>query len=215
MPGLGTPNDLDTMTSPTIHLLFPTPVIINNIGRSFTLEEIQAVEKNSKNLRQNQGNTTTKNTHILEEKEFVDLKKMCLDYVHEYINVIYKPKFKVQARITQSWLNWTHPGEFHHPHEHSNSFISGVLYINAGEQDKIKFVKPGYQQIKLATDHYDIYNSDSWWINVCIGDVVLFPSGLTHKVDKVIENQTRISLAFNTFLTGTLGDEESLSALKI
>ena len=223
MPGPGTANDLHnskteryTVTNtPRIELLFPTPVIIQNMGRNFTPKELQIVKENSKNLRQNSGNVYSKNTYILEEKEFVDLKKMCLDYVHEYINIIYKPKFKVEARITQSWLNWTQPGEFHHDHDHPNSFISGVLYISTGKQDKIKFIKSGYQQITLATDHYDIYNSRSWWFDVNVGDVILFPSDLIHKVDKVIENQTRISLSFNTFLTGTLGNEESLSALKI
>jgi uncharacterized protein (TIGR02466 family) len=201
--------------APKINLLFPIPVMTHNIGRSFTENELQLVDEHLQHAQKNQGNLSSKNIQILEEKEFLELKKICLDYVDEYINITYKPKFKVQARITLSWLNWTQTGEYHHEHDHPNSFISGVLYINTGKQDKITFVKPGYQPIKLSSDHYDICNSESWWFNVGVGDIILFPSSLRHKVDAVTENETRISLAFNTFLTGTLGDEQSLTVLEL
>jgi hypothetical protein len=55
-------------------------------------------------------------------------------------------------RLTQSWLNYTKPGQFHHKHAHPNSFISGVLYMKAARQrDKIYFYKDGYKQISLPT----------------------------------------------------------------
>jgi hypothetical protein len=52
--------------------------------------------------------------------------------------------------ITQSWANYTKKNQYHHTHEHPNSFISGVLYINANEaHDKITMHKKSYQQIKV------------------------------------------------------------------
>ena len=106
-------------------------------------------------------------------------------------------------------------GEFHHKHEHPNSFISGVLYIHTDStKDKITFHRSGYKQLQLATDTFDIYNSDSWWFNVKTGGLVLFPSSLTHHVEDVVADETRISLAFNSFIKGTLGDNRSLTEFK-
>ena len=91
-----------------------------------------------------------------------------------------------------------------------------VLYISANEdEDKIKFHDSGYKQIMLDIDNYDIYNSDSWWFEVKTGDIVLFPSNLTHNVESVTSKDTRISLAFNTFLTGTLGNNKNITELKL
>jgi hypothetical protein len=44
---------------------------------------------------------------------------------------------------------------------------------------------------------------------------VLFPSSLLHGVNPVEEDETRISLAFNTFFTGTLGTPKDLNELKV
>jgi quercetin dioxygenase-like cupin family protein len=54
-------------------------------------------------------------------------------------------------------------------------------------------------------------NSDSWWFNVKPGGIVAFPSNLTHRVENVEADETRISIAFNTFVKGILGDNKSLT----
>jgi len=203
------------MSTSSIELLFPTPILRNNISRDFTQDELEFVSTSFSSTYKNKGNTTSDNNYILEETEFSDLKQICLDYVQEYVDTVYKPKYKVTPYITQSWLNWTKPGEHHHEHAHPNSFISGVLYINAKDQDKIKFFKSAYQLIKIDTDNYDIYNSDSWWFGVKTGDIVLFPSSLVHNVETVTSDETRISLAFNVFLNGVLGDNKELTELKL
>ncbi len=203
------------MSESTFELLFPTPVMFGNLNREFTKAELNFVTKNSKKTYINTGNTTSLNNYILDSKEFLGLKKIIQKYVEEYVAKVYKPKFNVKPYITQSWLNWTKPGEYHHVHEHPNSFISGVLYIHANPQeDKIKFHKNGYQQISLEADSYDILNSKSWWFSVGTGNIVMFPSSLTHNVDQVTSGETRISLAFNTFLKGTIGNNKSLTELK-
>lgn len=203
------------MNQSTVELLFPTPILRSNIGRDFTDQEMNTVIEHSKATYRNRGNTTSSNTYILEEEKFAGLKEICLSKVKEYIDIVHKPRYAVNPCFTQSWLNWTCQGEYHHEHAHPNSFISGVLYINAGEEDKIKFFKGVYQQIKLDTDQYDIYNSDSWWFGVKTGDIVLFPSNTLHSVEAVTEADPRISLAFNTFLTGTLGEKKELTEMKI
>ena len=45
--------------------------------------------------------------------------------------------------------------------------------------------------------------------------MVLFPSSLTHMVETVQGDQQRISLSFNTFPVGSVGDEMNLTGLQI
>ena len=203
------------MKEANFELLFPTPVMFNNMDREFTQAELDFVANHSTKTYQNQGNTTSLNNYILNEPEFADLKNIVQKHIEHYVSKVYKPKYDVKPYITQSWLNWTKPGEYHHTHEHPNSFVSGVLYIHADPaEDKIKFHAKGYQQINLETDNYDVFNSRSWWFAVKTGGIVIFPSSLTHNVEQVTAGETRISLAFNTFLKGTIGDNRMLTELK-
>jgi len=203
------------MNEPNFELLFPVPVMFNSMEREFTKAELNAVKDHSTKTYQNQGNTTSLDNYILNAPEFSDLKTFVQEHIETYVAKVYKPRYEVKPYITQSWLNWTRPGEYHHTHEHPNSFISGVLYVNADPtEDKIKFHKSGYQQINLDTDNYDVFNSKSWWFNVKTGGIVIFPSSLTHNVEQVTAGETRISIAFNTFLKGTIGDNRSLTELK-
>jgi uncharacterized protein (TIGR02466 family) len=205
----------ETIKELNIELIFPTPVMFNTLNREFTTLELNYIKGHSKKTYQNMGNTTSLNNYILNEPELSGLKNIVQQNIENYISKVYKPKYPVMPYITQSWLNWTEPGEYHHTHEHPNSFISGVLYINSDiKEDKIKFYKPGYQQINLDSDIYDMLNSKSWWFSVKTKDIVIFPSSLTHNVEKVTSGKTRISLAFNTFLKGTIGDNRKLTELK-
>jgi uncharacterized protein (TIGR02466 family) len=143
-----------------------------------------------------------------------DLKSFIQFYINHFMESIESPYNPVEAYVTQSWLNYTQPGEFHHKHEHPNSYLSGVLYINADpEKDKIYFYKSGYKRIMLPTERFNPFNSESWWFSVGTCDMVIFPSYLTHMVEQTESKDTRISLSFNTFLKGYIGAEESLTSL--
>jgi hypothetical protein len=69
--------------------------------------------------------------------------------------------------------------------------------------------------IKLPPQEWNLWNSESWWFEVGTGDLVLFPSSLTHMVETVQGTDTRISLSFNTFPVGNIGEEVSLTGLKL
>lgn len=205
---------MDRSNRANIELLFPIPVMFNHLNRDFTKNELKFIKSHSVKTYQNMGNVTSIDNYILNNDELKDLKDFIQDQIEYYINTVYKPRYTIKPYITQSWLNWTKTGEYHHTHEHPNSFVSGVLYINANEkEDKIKFHKSGYQQINIESNHYDNLNSKSWWFNVKTGRIVIFPSSLTHNVDQVTSGDVRISLAFNTFLKGICGDNKSLTEL--
>jgi uncharacterized protein (TIGR02466 family) len=194
------------------HNLFPTAVSIFEFGSKLTEIEESFIKKQETRL--NGGNLTSVNDRLFDSAEIAEIARFCEESVQEYYKEIYAPKYDVKPYITQSWANYTSKGQWHHKHTHSNSFISGVFYVQAQKNiDKIFFLKDKYEQIKLSTDNYNVYNSESWWIGVETGQLVLFPSGLNHMVQTVETDETRISISFNTFLKGYIGDDLDLTGL--
>lgn len=197
-----------------IHNLFPIPVGMFNIGRDLSDKETKFIKNQS--CCQNQGNTTSEDRNVLAHKEMRSIKKFIDDSLKQYLSDIYSPESEIQLSITQSWLNYTEVGEFHHRHNHPNSFVSAVFYPQADrDHDKITFLKTGYQQIQLPTNNWNHWNSPSWWLATGSGDLMVFPSSLEHMVPETETDQTRISLAVNTFPVGQLGGEERLTSLRI
>src|SRR6056300_74616 len=203
------------MKEATIQGLFPTPIYMTDINRSFTKQELQFVEDQKKHCVKNEGNINTKDNYILNRKEFKNIKIFLDQCCQEYLNKIISPKNTIELYITQSWLNYTEENQYHHKHEHPNSVVSGVFYFDSDkDNDMIKFFNNvKYQQIKPEVDQYNIWNSSSWWFPVETGQLVMFPSSTTHQVDIKKGTNTRISLAFNTFYKGTIGVNNKLSEL--
>ena len=194
------------------HSLFPTAVTFFEY-KGITEKEIKFITEQK--TRSNQGNTTSIDNNILNSKEMKKIKQFIEKSVKEYFKNIYQPKNNVEPYITQSWCNYTKEGQFHHKHAHPNSFISGVFYVQADRtKDKIYFYKEEYKQIKIPAKEYNFFNSESWWFETGTNDLVIFPSNLTHMVEKVVGKE-RISLSFNTFLKGCIGEDVELTGLHI
>jgi uncharacterized protein (TIGR02466 family) len=200
---------------PLIQNLFATPIYMSNIDRTFTKKELQFVTKQKKHCINNQGNINTKDNYILNRKEFENIKKFLDQCCKNYLETIISPKNNIELYITQSWLNYTEENQYHHKHEHPNSVISGVLYFNCDKKnDKITFSNTKtYQQIKPEIKDFNIWNSETWWFALEKGQLIMFPSSTTHQVETKKGNNTRISLAFNTFYKGTIGSNSNLTEL--
>jgi uncharacterized protein (TIGR02466 family) len=195
-----------------IENVFPTAVGFYDLDKPVTTKELQFVK--DLETRANDGNTTSIDNYLLKSKEMKRIAAFIDKSVQSYFKEVYAPKHDVKPYVTQSWANYTMLGQYHHKHSHPNSFISGVFYVAAdAAKDRIFFYKDGYQQIKVKTESWNQWNSESWWFEVAAGKVVLFPSNLTHMVETVQSEDTRISIAFNTFLEGVIGDSQNLTEL--
>jgi uncharacterized protein (TIGR02466 family) len=202
------------MIESTINGIFPTPIYMSKLDRELTKKELTFVEKSKLNFYRNEGNITSNDNYILNQKVFSSLKEDLYLRVQDYFNKVLSTTDAVTPFITQSWLNYTETNQFHHKHAHPNSIVSGVFYINCHEEfDKIKFFNDGYKTIKPEVKDWNIYNSESWWFTVKTGDIILFPSSLTHMVETKEGDNTRISLAFNVFIKGTIGNNKNLTEL--
>jgi uncharacterized protein (TIGR02466 family) len=200
----------------TINGIFPTPIYISKIDRELTKKELSFIDKTKLDTHNNEGNTTSNDNYILNQKSFKDLKEQLDLKVKDYFDKVISSSNNITPYITQSWLNYTETNQYHHKHQHPNSLVSGVFYINCNEEfDKIKFYKEKYQTIKPEVKDWNIWNSETWWFSVKTGDIILFPSSLTHMVETKQGDNTRISLAFNVFIKGTVGDNKNLTELII
>lgn len=189
--------------------LFPTSLLVNNIDRSLTDEELECVLDYQYGVKANTGNITTKDVLVLENPKLAGLKKLVEEALQDYLIQIYNPinPDKIRLVVTQSWLNFTDKNQYHHKHYHHNSIISGCLYINARkESDCIMFTKRATGepwQIQALEQNY--FNCNEFTVPVETGDLVLFPSNLIHSVPQTNQDYTRISLAFNSFWDGEIG----------
>jgi uncharacterized protein (TIGR02466 family) len=105
--------------------------------------------------------------------------------------------------IKEIWVNLLETGGRQSVHTHSNSFISGVLYLTDPHPSaNLVFHKGiGGTDYIFKNQHknvrYGPYNGDKWVVpKITAGDLVLFPSYLLHEVP-TNRGERRISVAFN------------------
>ena len=195
--------------------IFPTAVGFYDLDRDLTKTE-QDVIIGADRVK-NFFNSKSKDTRILDRPILKDLRKWLQSCVDNYFENIYCPKYKVNLSLTQSWCNFTENNQHHHKHLHSNSFISGVFYVQVDESvDKIYFHNETYRQLDVAVREYNSFNSKSWWFPCIEKQLILFPSSCFHMVEnRKPSAKTRISLSFNTFPHGHLGEVDELTQVSI
>ncbi|NBX72899.1 MAG: hypothetical protein EBQ89_01230 [Alphaproteobacteria bacterium] len=196
-----------------LYNLFPTAIGFAGFNRALTDEELFFIQ--TLETRKNIGNTTSVDNFVLRNAALTELRAFIEDAVADYFHSTVNPKHNVNLRMTQSWCNYSEPGQHHHKHAHPNSFVSGVFYVQTNPDDRIYFYRDEWQQIKLPPETWNAYNSESWWFHVKAGQLILFPSSLPHMVQEVKGELVRISLSFNTFPVGTVGEEMELTGLRL
>ena len=199
-----------------IHKIFPEPIYFSNLERQLTTKEIKTINHYKKKTHDNEGNKTSNANYVLENKILKNLKKDLNNIVLDYFDKVICTSSPIVPYITQSWINYTKTNQFHHKHSHPNSYISGVFYISADKEvDSIKFFKLNQRTIQPTIAKYNIFNSESWQYPVQTGNVVLFQSSLDHGVSRKKGNKLRISLSFNVFIKGKLGNKSGLTELTL
>jgi uncharacterized protein (TIGR02466 family) len=188
--------------------IFPEGVYLNTLERKLTNKEIEFAKKQKTVL--NSGNLYSKDNYILNRAPFKKLKNDINRFIEDYFKQVVCTKDVIKPYITQSWLNYTTIKEYHHVHFHPNSFLSGVFYFDAIEGvDCIRFHKAKYQTIMPDVYQFNDFNCEFYNFSVKTNQIIIFPSHLTHSVPAKENKNTRISLAFNTFITGTVSASDT------
>lgn len=196
--------------------LFATPVIRSSLERGFTADEVAFFQQQLQQPVKAIANYSSQNKQVLAEAAMASISARIQQSLDHYLHTVFATSNRVSLRVSQSWLTLTRKGESHHSHVHPNSVVSGVLYINVGQQDGINFYRNQdsiwYELLRQQETYHNAYR---YFIPVRVGDIVLFPSDLSHGVRELTEDVQRVSLSFNTFFEGELGREEFANSLKV
>ena len=199
-----------------IQPLFAEPFFRTNISKAIGEEDIAYI----RNLKMvpNKANLISDNLYIFEEPELVDVKAAVQEVLDFYASEVMGITQKLY--VTQSWALVNHPNTGMHGHSHSNSIISGSLYycdLPTPGSSMVFDRHKSYQQLQLIIEKekQNIYNTPLNIITPKSGEVFLFSSGLQHFVENNTSGEPRYSIAFNTFIRGTIGELRDVSQLTL
>lgn len=196
--------------------MFATPLYRATLGRPFAEGELDFFRVALADSVESISNLSSRDKNVLKNPALKVLHDTLQQHLDEYFKTIYNTENRVSLKITQSWLTLSRQGESHHAHTHPNSVVSGVLYINLAKNDGISFHRDEdnlWHELIPAQENY--FNAKRYFINAAVGDILLFPSHVRHSVREVTDAVERVSLSFNSFFEGELGNQEFANSLKI
>ena len=203
------------MAFKTVHPIFPIAIGEYECNYPITGKHLNALQ-NLENIK-NISNFTSVNNYVLNNiDDLKEIRDFCSESLKDHFSRIYNPLNDVEIYMTQSWCNYTHAGEWHQLHNHSNSIVSGVFYIQCSENDKIFFSRgKGHERILISSKESSIFNTETWWMKCKVGTLYLFDSSVGHFVDVRESNDSvlRISISFNSFIKGKIGNQFDLTEL--
>lgn len=205
------------IVSNEVYPLFVEPYYRANIAGSISPDQVAFIKKLK--MVNNPENLISENLYIFEEPELKSIK----DVVQEVLDIYARDVLCIpqQLYVTQSWSLICMPGAGMHGHSHSNSILSGSLYfcdLPDPPSSMIFTRHTAYQQIDIdpmEITKRNIYNSPINRVMPRQNDIFLFSSRLTHTVEKNHASQPRHSIAFNTFVKGTLGTYRAVNQLHL
>lgn len=187
------------INSPTAVDVFVVSVFKRNL--SLNLKNIKEVIK--------QETQSKKSRHIsnvggeqydLSSDLFPDLKSSVLE--NSYLYLSHLGYVQNELILNALWLNINGYKDYNLQHNHGNSLLSGVFYIDVPKDSgKITFVNSS-ERLELYDSYIDSkftpYNSTKWGFTPEQNELFLFPAWLNHYVrPNLNKNKKRISMAFN------------------
>jgi uncharacterized protein (TIGR02466 family) len=201
--------------------LFSTPLFISQLGQPDS-QSIAVVKQTDMRRVKADNGWSSIDTRILDVPDMQYLKASILREIGTYAFEALGLKRKYQFQITNSWVMKHQKGDFAHSHAHANSLISGVYYVDTYDNSGPIWFSKNYKDFNLFPayldwefERRDILNAYRWPVLPKNGMLVLFPSHLEHSVDPSEADADRYCIAFNVFVKGKFGSEESFSALEI
>lgn len=191
--------------------VFPNAVYTSKISISKkTYEYIKSIDYYPMD---NNSGKLSYNTSILNEENLKTLSNTIKSHIDVYIHQVLQIQDDLDFYITCSWVTLHEHGDFSPTHMHTNSILSGTVYINIPKDDEslFQFQAPDSHKvlgfINADIKEYNFWNSTTCSIQPQTGTIILFPSSLTHGTTSMTStNENRYCLAFNVFVKGKIGN---------
>jgi len=199
--------------------IFPTPVVKFKVPEELFISFSSLKQRLSENSEKLGGHTVSENTYVLENLEYKNLRSWILSRIQEFGNTVLT--INQTFLLTQSWLNRYSSGESSHIRSHSNSIVSGMIFMGGVQENaKMVFHKPelggfGLNALEpsyFTDDQHDYtYVSRVYNMPVGSGQLVLFPSWLSYSIPSNTTNQDIWSISFNSMVALSMGDSHRLN----
>ena len=196
------------MKNKKVDLLFPTPIVHGHIDlgicEKIAILVLGMIDKEQ--LNKTKWATTKDNLNML--KEFVEIKNIIDDEMEDVATNVLKLE-KNSLKMACMWANVHKNGSHHDTHQHPNSYMSGVLYLNIPKDSipgNIKFTDPRPAKNMFYANFIEDspLSARNWFYTPSTGSLFFFPSWLEHGTNRFEtenENYLRISLSFNYNIT--------------
>ena len=197
--------------------LFSSLVISYDLEYNFNIFNYVKNECEFKNSGHSKSEITT-DTNIF--NNFFEEKQYIMNHFNNFKDNILHYE-SIEFDMTTSWGTKINNNGYIQTHNHSNSFYSGILYLDDVDYDnggKLQFSTVGLypQSFSLnSPSEFTIWNSRMWYIKPKKNRLILFPSYLYHNVELYTGNLPRYSIAFNIFMTKPFGCADSYLNISI
>ena len=146
--------------------------------------------------------------HVLEDRALNFLARAIDTQFQIYTRDLMK--YLNSFKMTTSWITYVKPGAGSHEHNHNNSMISGVAFIECPAKcGNITFHNKNTGLFELPHDTINLWNAVSYSFEPQANTILFFPSSVYHKVNENKSNQGRYSIAFNYLPIGEAGSADS------
>ena len=196
------------------------PILIKDLT---DIIDCDSVRKNVSQLKliENLENNITEEKDMCKIPEFAQLREALKNESVDYLRNFWMddPTHSFEdLQITESWANQSIKGESHHLHMHPFSVVSGVMFLNdtpdnlnltfENEASSVPYWRSGvrrdYHQLSNIIDNDNETNLKN--------HIVLFLSTTGHLVAPVQGDTPRVTISWNTFWKGRVGNINSMGS---
>jgi uncharacterized protein (TIGR02466 family) len=204
------------MSDISVYPIFSSPLGVTTLETKNFLKALRAEEfisASGEYIEEQSTSERTKTLYLLNSDIFLGLKNQIIEKFNDYKNncLMFDT---TEFQMTTSWGVKVGKNAYSQFHSHSNSYISGVLYLNGDEESgDIEFESPVYEQIMPVPNQFNFINSKTWNVKPQKDLLLFFPSYLKHRIKKHLSNDDRYSIAFNFIPYNTYGKGDSQISL--
>ena len=135
---------------------------------------------------------------IFSDPLFLSINDFVVQEVKEYCKLLNIKEDFIDYKPNDSWFNIYNKGDYQEYHHHANSVLSVVYFLKTSKNPaKIYFKNP---HVDMRPPLYNQYTPDTFeriYFEPIEGMMLIFRSHLEHSVEKQIDEEDRISIAYN------------------